>query len=110
MVLGDTLLQRHVTSRPATARLHACFIDEQVEQIDEDRDYFNKLLGVRHEKRTIYWPIVAANREDTIKGLRRGPDCVWLEPTNPSYQPIRVSIGKNLHVFGVVRHCNHTLR
>ena len=54
--------------------------------------------------------VVAVNGEFTVKRLRRGPDCVWLEPANPLYQSIRVSIGEDLHVFGVVKHAIHTLR
>ena len=54
--------------------------------------------------------MVAVNGEYTVKRLRRGPDCVWLEPANPKYQPLCVSIGKKLHVFGVVKHAIHTLR
>jgi DNA polymerase V len=54
--------------------------------------------------------VVALNGEYTVKRLRRCPDCVWLEPANPRYQPIRVSIGEDLHVFGVVKHAIHTLR
>ena len=46
----------------------------------------------------------------TVKRLRRGPDCVWLEPANPLYTAIRVSVGEDLHVFGVVKHAIHTMR
>ena len=31
--------------------------------------------------------VVAVNGEYTVKRLRRGPDCVWLDPANPRYQP-----------------------
>lgn len=27
--------------------------------------------------------VVAVNGEYTVKRLRRGPDCVWLDPANP---------------------------
>ena len=54
--------------------------------------------------------VVAVNGEYTVVKLRRGPDCVWLEPANPKYQPLCVSIGEELHVFGGVRHAIHTLR
>ena len=54
--------------------------------------------------------VVAVNGEYTVKRLRRGPDCVWLDPANPRYQPLRVSLGEELHVFGVVRHAIHTMR
>ncbi|WP_277751252.1 LexA family protein [Granulicella sibirica] len=54
--------------------------------------------------------VVAVNGEYTVKRLRRGPDCIWLDPANHLYQPIRVSIGEDLHVFGVVKHAIHTLR
>jgi DNA polymerase V len=54
--------------------------------------------------------VVAVNGEYTVKRLRRCSDCVWLEPANPLYQPIRISIGEDLHVFGVVKHAIHTLR
>ncbi len=46
--------------------------------------------------------VVAVNGEYTVKRLRRGSDCVWLDPANPRYQPLRVSLGEELHVFGVV--------
>ena len=39
--------------------------------------------------------VVAVNGEYTVKRLRRGPDCVWLEPANPRYQLIRVSVRGN---------------
>jgi len=54
--------------------------------------------------------VVSLNGAYTVKRLRRGSDCVWLEPANPLYQPIRVSIGEDLHVFNVVKHAIHTLR
>jgi len=54
--------------------------------------------------------VVAVNGEYTVKRLRRGPDCVWLDPANRSYQPLRVSVGEDLHVFGVVKHAIHTMR
>jgi DNA polymerase V len=54
--------------------------------------------------------VVAVNGEYTVKRLRRGPDCVWLEPANPKYQTLCVSVGEDLHVFGVVKHSIHTLR
>ncbi len=38
--------------------------------------------------------VVAVNGEHTVKRLRRGPDCVWLDPANPRYQPICVSVGR----------------
>jgi DNA polymerase V len=43
--------------------------------------------------------VAAVNGEYTMKRLRRGPDCVWLEPANPLYLSIRVAIGENFHVF-----------
>ncbi len=54
--------------------------------------------------------VVAVNGQYTVKRLRRGPDCVWLEPANPLYQAVRVSVGEELHVFGVVRHSIHSMR
>ncbi len=54
--------------------------------------------------------VVALNGEYTVKRLRRGPDCVWLDPANPRYQPLCVSVGEELHVFGVVKHAIHTMR
>ena len=54
--------------------------------------------------------VVAVNGEYTVKRLRRGPDCIWLDPANPRYQPLCVSVGEELHVFGVVKHAIHTLR
>ena len=52
--------------------------------------------------------VVAVNGEYTVKRLRRGPDCVWLESANSRYQPIRVSVGKDFHVFGVVKRLPHS--
>ena len=54
--------------------------------------------------------VVAVNGEYTVKRLRRGPDCVWLDPANPRYQPLCVLEGEDLHVFGVVKHAIHSLR
>lgn len=54
--------------------------------------------------------VVAVNGEYTVKRLRRGADCVWLDPANPRYHPICVSVGEELHVFGVVKHAIHTMR
>ena len=54
--------------------------------------------------------VVAVNGEYTVKRLKRGTDCIWLEPANPLYKPVCVSVGQELHVFGVVRHAIHTLR
>ena len=54
--------------------------------------------------------VVAVNGEHTVKRLRRGEDCVWLEPANPRYRPTRISVGEELHIFGVVRHAIHTMR
>ena len=54
--------------------------------------------------------VVAVNGEYTVKRLRRCIDCVCLEPANPRYQAIRVGIGEEVHVFGVVRHAIQTLR
>ena len=54
--------------------------------------------------------VVAVNGAYTVKRLRRGPDCVWLEPANARYQSVRVAEGEELHVFGVVKHSIHSLR
>ena len=54
--------------------------------------------------------VVAVNGEYTVKRLRRGPDCIWLDPANARYQPLCVLEGEDLHVFGVVKHAIHTLR
>lgn len=54
--------------------------------------------------------VVSLNGEHTVKRLRRTPECVWLEPENPSYHPIRVEQDAELHVFGVVLHSIHDLR
>ncbi len=54
--------------------------------------------------------VVALNGAYTVKSLRRGPDCVWLEPANSKYQSVRVAEGEELHVFGVVKHAIHSLR
>ena len=54
--------------------------------------------------------VVAVKGEDTVKRLRRGPDCIWLDPANPRYQPLCVLEGEDLHVFGVVKHAIHILR
>jgi len=39
--------------------------------------------------------VVAVNGEYTVKRLRRGADCVWLDPANPRFQPVRVSWKKS---------------
>ena len=54
--------------------------------------------------------VVAVNGAYTVKRLRRGPDCVWLEPANARYLAVRVAEGEELHVFGVVKHSIHSLR
>ena len=54
--------------------------------------------------------VVAVNGEYTVKRLRGGPYCVCLDPANPKYQPLCVSVGEEVHVFGVVKHAIHTLR
>ena len=54
--------------------------------------------------------VVAVNGAYTVKRLRRGSDCVWLEPANARYQSVRVADGEELHVFGVVKHSIHSLR
>jgi DNA polymerase V len=54
--------------------------------------------------------VVALNGEYTVKRLRREKDCVWLDPANPNYKPLRVDVGEDLHVFGVVKHSIHTLK
>ena len=54
--------------------------------------------------------VVAVNGKYTVKRLRRGPDCIWLDPADPRYQSLCVSVGEELHVFGVVKHAIHTLR
>ena len=54
--------------------------------------------------------VVAVNGAYTVKRLRRGPDCIWLEPANARYQAVRVEEGEELHVFGVVKHSIHSLR
>ncbi len=54
--------------------------------------------------------VVALNGEYTVKRLRRTPDGVWLDPANSRFQPMRVAVDEELHIFGVVRHAIHTLR
>lgn len=54
--------------------------------------------------------VVAVNDAYTVKRLRRGPDCVWLEPANARDQPLSMSEGEELHVLGVVKHAIHSLR
>ncbi len=54
--------------------------------------------------------VVAVNGAYTVKRLRRGLDCVWLEPANARYQAVRVAEDEELHVFGVVKHAIHSLR
>ena len=36
--------------------------------------------------------VVAVNGEYKVKRLRRGPDCVWLEPMNLKYKSLCVPI------------------
>jgi DNA polymerase V len=54
--------------------------------------------------------VVALNGEYTVKRLRRNGDCVWLDPANARFKPIEVTVGEDLHVFGVVKHSIHTMR
>ncbi len=54
--------------------------------------------------------VASVNGAYTVKRLRRGLDCVWLEPANVLYQSVCVSAGEELHIFGVVRHSIHTMR
>ncbi len=54
--------------------------------------------------------VVAVNGPYTVKRLRCGADCVWLEPAHPRYQSVRVAEGEELHVFGVVKHSINSLR
>jgi len=54
--------------------------------------------------------VASVNGEHTVKRLRRTAECVWLEPANPQFRPIRVNQEAELHIFGVVQHAIHTLR
>ncbi len=54
--------------------------------------------------------VAAVDGAYTCKRLRRASDCIWLEPANPCFRPLRVSDEEQLHIFGVVRHAIHTIR
>ena len=48
--------------------------------------------------------VVAVDGEYRVKRLRREPDCVWLHPATPRYQPICDPVGEDVHGLGVVKH------
>jgi len=54
--------------------------------------------------------VAAVNGEHTVKRLRRTSDCVWLEPANPEFRPIRVDHDAELRIFGVVQYSVHNPR
>ncbi len=47
--------------------------------------------------------------EFTIKRLRRGEGCYWLDPANEAYQSIRVTDENQLVIWGIVVHVIKTL-
>ena len=54
--------------------------------------------------------VMAVHGEYTVKRLHRGPDCTWIDPTSLRYQPVRIAMDEELHVFGMVTEAIHTLR
>ena len=54
--------------------------------------------------------VAAINGEHTVKRFRRTQECVWLEPANSSFRPLRVDHESDLHIFGVVMHSIHAVR
>ena len=42
--------------------------------------------------------------EFTVKRLRVEKDCVYLQPENPNYEPIKVTEDNNLQIWGIVTH------
>jgi hypothetical protein len=47
-------------------------------------------------------PFSTGSGPSAATALRRGPDCAWLKLANPLFKAIRVPLGEDLHVFGVV--------
>ena len=78
-------------------RWHSNIIDVQSDlgtcrpEVGTDKTLFSEVVGS------------ALDRSAAWTGVR------VLDPANPKYQPLCVSIGEELHVFGVVKHAIHTL-
>ena len=53
--------------------------------------------------------IAVVNGELTVKRLMIDGDAVWLMPENPDFQPLQISEGMELHIWGVVAHVIHSL-
>ncbi|WP_081906302.1 LexA family protein [Methylobacter tundripaludum] len=53
--------------------------------------------------------IAVVNGELTVKRLVINGDDVWLMPENPEFQPLQISEGMELHIWGVVAHVIHSL-
>jgi DNA polymerase V len=52
--------------------------------------------------------IAVVNGEFTVKRLMINNDGVWLMPENPDFQPLQISEGMGLHIWGVVAHVIHS--
>jgi DNA polymerase V len=53
--------------------------------------------------------IAVINGELTVKRLVTKGDEVWLMPENPDFQPLQITEGMELQVWGVVAHVIHSL-
>jgi DNA polymerase V len=52
--------------------------------------------------------IAVINGELTLKRLLMTGDEVWLMPENPEFQPLQITDGMELQVWGVVAHVIHS--
>jgi DNA polymerase V len=53
--------------------------------------------------------IAVVNGELTVKRLVLENQQVWLKPENADYQPLLITEGMDLHIWGVVAHVIHSL-
>jgi DNA polymerase V len=53
--------------------------------------------------------IAAVDGQLTVKRLRIEGTCAWLLPAHPDFEPIELSGGQDLRVWGVVRHVIHKI-
>ena len=53
--------------------------------------------------------IAVVNGELTLKRLLIAGNEVWLMPENPEFQPLQITDGMELQVWGVVAHVIHSL-
>jgi len=52
--------------------------------------------------------IAVVNGELTLKRLLINDDEVWLMPENPEFQPLQITDGMELQVWGIVAHVIHS--